>query len=164
MSGRIDQYFRLSNGASNSADSLADCSLLPLVNAFPVGWQAVLLIEWRIRWHVGSFVGSLISFVRLRLSRYFVRRITRRMAQRMARQIARRITHYIRSTTAFPKVCMPWCSPNGAADGSADGSMDRSILPLVDGFPYDSRAVVLDGWHFGSFVGSLISSACRCLY
>jgi len=68
------------------------------------------------------------SFSRQRLSRGFARRI----AQRMAAECS-----YLRSSTAFPTVCAPYCS----ADGSA-----LLILPLVNGFPDGSRAVLRSRW------------------
>jgi len=91
----------------------------PLVNGISNGSRAVLLSGWQRVAH---------NYARQRLSRWIARRIVPRMAADCS---------YLCSSTAFPTVCAPY----GSADGSA-----LLILPLVNGFPDGSRAVLRSGW------------------
>ena len=102
----------------------AACSallILPLVNGFSDGLCAVLLSGRQRIAH---------SSARQRLSRWFSRRIAQRMVADSS---------YLRSSTAFPTLCPPYCS----ADDSA-----LLILPLINGFPDGSHAVLRSGWQW----------------
>jgi len=117
---------------------------LPLANSFHDSLRAVFLSAW---YQIAP------TSARQRLSRRFTRRIPHRMARRIAhsfsrqrlsrgfvRRIAQRMAadcSYLRSSTAFPTVCAPYCS----ADSSA-----LLILPLINGFPDGSRAVLRSRW------------------
>jgi len=120
-----------------SADGSA-LLILQFVKGFHDGLRAVLLSGLQRIAHTSA---------RQRLSQRFARRIAQHIAAHCS---------YFHWSTAFTTVCAPYC----AADGSG-----LLILPLVNRFHIDLRAVLLcewlGGWHYCSVVGSLISSACR---
>jgi len=83
------------------------------------GSRTVFLSGWQRITH---------SSARQRLSRLFVRRIALQMAADCL---------FFLSSTAFTTICSPYCSPDGS------GLLN---LPLINGFPDGSHAVLPSGW------------------
>jgi len=106
----------------------------PLVDGFPDYSRAVLLSGWRRIAH---------SFSRQWLSQRFARRIAQRTAAHCS---------FFRSSTAFTTGRAPYCWAD---------CIGLLIPPLVDSFHDGLLTLLLSDWHYYSFVGSLLSSACR---
>jgi len=115
-----------------SADG-GELLILSPVNGFHDGLHAVLLSGWQRIAHSST-------------RQWLFRRFARRIAQRTAAHCS-----FFRSSTAFTTVSAPYCS----ADCSG-----LLIPTLVDGFHDGLLALLLSGWHYYSFVASLLSSAC----
>jgi len=141
---------------------LADGSrllILPLANGFHNGLCAVLHSGWRGGSLILSIVNGFHDGLRAVLLSGWQRiahtsarqRLFRRFACRIAQRPAAHCSFFL-SSTAFTTVRVPYCSVD------CSGLL---LPPLVDGFHDGLLTLLLCGWHYYSFVSSLLSSACR---